>query len=71
MRKPDIAFIGLTLLHLCACSKPGHAFQSSYFVLVVVLLCSMRMKREVIIRLVEIGGIVDHRCLNSLFIAYA
>jgi hypothetical protein len=31
----------------------------------------MRVKREVLIRLVDIGGIVDHRCLNSLFIAYA
>ena len=44
----------LTLPHYCVCPKQGHGF----------------MSWEVIGHFVDIGGIVDHYCLNFLFMIY-
>ena len=55
--------LGLTPPHLCVCPKPGPGFPTSY---VVGFFCVFsEWKWEVI---VHIGGIVDHHCLNFLFI---
>ena len=45
--------------------KPGPRFSPSY---VLVFLCLILL--EFIVRFVDIGGIVDHHCLNFLFIIY-
>jgi hypothetical protein len=50
--------ICLILPHCCVCPKPGSGF-------VVVYLVFIEWRREVI---VDIGGIVDHQCLNLLWI---
>ena len=50
-----------------ACHKPGPDFPTSY-VVVFFMICELR--REVVVHFVDIGGIVDHRCLNFLFINF-
>jgi hypothetical protein len=45
--------------------KSGPGFSILY--VVVVLVCN-DLRREVIVRFVDIGGIVDHHCLNFVFI---
>ena len=65
MNKPRILFIGLAPFNFCP--KPGLKFQTSYGVLFYIF---DKVMREVIVHLVDIGGIVDHRCLNFLFIIY-
>ena len=66
-----ILLTGLTPPHFCACPKPGHGFPTSY-VVVFVVFSNFRweviVRREVIVRFVDIGGIDDHHCLNFLFI---
>ena len=51
--------------HFCDCSKPIPGFPSKY---VVVFLLSMfsELRWEEIVRFVDIGGIIDHHCLNFL-----
>ena len=55
----------LTPPHFCACTKPGLGFPTSY---VVVFFMFSELRGEVIVRLVNIGGIVGYHCLNCLFI---
>ena len=62
---PQIPLTGLTLPHLCACPKPGPGFPTSY---VMVFFMFNELKCEVIVHLVDIGGIVDHDCLNLGFL---
>jgi hypothetical protein len=45
--------------------KPGPGFSTSY---VVVFFVFSELRREVIVRFVDISGIVDHQCSNFLFI---
>ena len=60
-----IPLTSLTPPHFYACSKPGSGFPTSY---VMAFFCSNYLRREVIVCFVDIGGIVDHHCLNFLFI---
>ena len=46
------------------CSKSGAGFPTTYIV-------AFLMFHEVIVRFVDIGKIVDHHCLNFLFIAHS
>ena len=58
---------GLTPPYCCACPKTGHGFQMSYmYMYVVVIFVFSELRCEVIVRFVNIGGIVDHYCLNFL-----
>ena len=53
--------------YFCAYSKPGPGFPMPYVVVFVVCVQCL----EVVVRFVDIiGGIVDHLCLNFLFIMY-
>jgi hypothetical protein len=56
---------GLTLSHFSACLSPGPEFLASY---VVVFFMFNDLRRDVIVCFVDIGGIVDHHYLNSIFI---
>ena len=47
--------------------RSGPGFSTLY--VVVVLVCN-DLRREVIVRFVDIGGIVDHHCLNFVFITF-
>ena len=55
----------LTSLHVCACPKPGPGFTTSY---VMVFLVFSVLRLDVIVHFVDIVGIVNHHCLNYLFI---
>ena len=55
----------LTSLHVCACPKPGPGFTTSY---VMVFLVFSVIRLDVIVHFVDIVGIVNHHCLNYLFI---
>jgi hypothetical protein len=59
-QRMGIPLISLTLPHDCACSKPTPGFPKSC----CVFFC---MFNEVVVRFVDIGGIVDHLFLNFLF----
>jgi hypothetical protein len=56
----------LTPPHMRACPKSGPGFPTSYVVMSLFVFGEMRL--EVIVRLVDIGWIVDHHCLNFLFV---
>jgi hypothetical protein len=56
----------LILQHFCACLKPGPGFLMPYIV-VFVMFNYLRWDTE-IVHFVDIGGFVDHHCLNFLFI---
>ena len=60
-----IPLAGLTLPHACAFPKPGPGFPTSY---VVVFFVFIELKWEVVVRFVDIGGIIDHHYLHFLFI---
>ena len=64
-RSGVIPLIDITPPHLCTCPKPWHGFPRSYFVVVFVF---SDIRWKVIVSFVDIGGIVDHQCLNFLFI---
>jgi hypothetical protein len=51
-------------LSQCACSKPGLRFQGQ----ICGLFVFSGLKLEVIVRFVDIGGIVYHHCLHILFL---
>ena len=53
--------------HCCVCPMPGLGFPTSY---VVVFFMFNNLRWYVIVRFVDIGGIVDHQCLNCLFIKH-
>ena len=55
-----IILTGLTLPQFCASPKPGPEFPPSYV--------SELLRREVIVRFVDVGGIDD--CLDFLFIIF-
>ena len=55
----------LTPPPFCACPKPGPGFTTSY---VMVFLVFSELRWEVIVHFVDIVGIVNHHCLNYLFI---
>ena len=55
----------LTSLHVCVCPKPGPGFTTSY---VMVFLVFSVLRLDVIVHFVDIVGIVNHHCLNYLFI---
>jgi hypothetical protein len=55
----------LTSLHFCACPKPGPGFTTSY---VMVFLVFSELRWDVIVHFFDIVGIVNHHCLNYLFI---
>ena len=52
----------------CACPKPGSGFSMSY--VVVFFLVFSELRWEMVVRFVDIGRIVDHSCLNILFIHF-
>ena len=52
---------GLIPPHLCACPKPGFGFPMSY---IMVFFKLNDLRREVAVRSVDIGGIVDHHCFS-------
>ena len=58
-----IPLTGLTLPHFAACPKPGLAFPTS---LVVDFFMSSELRREVVVRFVDNGGLVDHQSLFNL-----
>ena len=57
---------GLTLPHFFSSPMPGSEFPRPYAMFFFSSLNGLRS--EVIVRFVDIGGIVDHHCLNVLFI---
>ena len=58
-----ISLIVLILPHCCVCPKARPGFPTSYVMIWVMMRgdCSKR---------IDIGGIVDHHCLNFLFIYF-
>jgi hypothetical protein len=58
---------GLTLPHFFSSPMPGSEFPRPYAMFFFSSLNGLRS--EVIVRFVDIGGIVDHHCLIFLFIA--
>lgn len=55
----------LTQTPFCSCSKLCHGYPTSYVVVVIVYNDG---RSDVFLRFGEIGGIVDHHCLISIFI---
>ena len=53
--------------HFCCCPKPGPGFLTSYVVMFFVF---SELRLEVIVHFVDIVGILDHHCLNFLFIIH-
>jgi hypothetical protein len=51
--------VSLTTPHFCACHKPGHVFLTSF------VFDDFRI--ELIVHFVDIGGLVDHHCLVSIY----
>jgi hypothetical protein len=64
MNKLNVPITGLTLPQFCVCPKPG--FLTSYNKLSTFIMFN-GLRREVVFCFVDIGGIVDHHCLNFLF----
>jgi hypothetical protein len=60
-----IPLCGLTLPPFCPCPKPGPGFPVSH---VVVFNMISELKWKLIFLFVDNGGIIDHHCLNILFI---
>jgi len=58
---------GTTRQHLCACPNPGPEFPSDY---IVDLFVFDDFMWEVVVRFVDIGGIVYHHCFHLLFVIY-
>jgi hypothetical protein len=52
---------GLTLLKCCACPKPGRGFPTSYF---VIFLMFNDLWREMVVRFIDIDGMVGHLYLS-------
>ena len=63
-RVGGVPLTDLTPPPVCACPKPGPGFTSS----VMVFLVFSELRWEVILHFVDIVGIVNHHCLNFLFI---
>jgi len=58
----------LTSLHCCACPQPGPRFPVSCHCLFVTVFCRFNnLRQEMFVGFVDIGGIVNHHCLNLLF----
>ena len=53
--------------HFCACPKQGSGFSTSH---VMVFFMFNDLRWEVIVRFIDIGGIVDYHCLDFLIIIY-
>ena len=49
---------------MCGCPKQGHGFLTPYAMIFFI----QDLMWEVIVRFVDIGGIVDHQCLKFIFI---
>ena len=64
-RRVVIPLTSLSPPHVCACSKSKPGFSTSY---VVVFSMFNYLRLKVVVRFVDIRGIVDHHCLNFLFI---
>jgi len=62
-----IALKGLIPPHFCARLKPGHRFLMPYGHGLFML---NSLRREIVNHFVDIGRIVEHHCLNFLFINY-
>ena len=56
-RRPGIPLTSLTPTYCCACPKAGPGFPTSY---AVVFFFVSELRSEVVVRFVDIGGIVDH-----------
>ena len=61
----EIPVSSLTLPHFCTCPQQGPWFPMSC---VMVLFVFSELRWEVIVHFVDIDGIIDHHCLNFLFI---
>ena len=59
-------FSNNTPSHFCACLKQGPGFPTLH---VVIFFCVqlVQLRREAIVRFVDIGGIADHQCIFSLY----
>ena len=53
---------------ICTCHKPGPGFLTSYIIVTSLFFMFNVLRSEVNACFVDIGGIVDHHCLNFLFI---
>ena len=60
-----IPLTGLPMPHFCACPEHGPRFATSYSRGLFFYVHHLRW--EVIVHFVDIGQIVDHHCLNFLF----
>ena len=54
-------FTGLTPQHCCVCPTPRHGFSIPYIMVDY-------LKLDVVVRFINISGIIDHHCLIYLFI---
>ena len=61
-RRVGVPLTCVILPRLCACPKSGSRFPTSY---VVVLFMFNDLRREVVVRLVDTGGIVDHHYFSA------
>jgi hypothetical protein len=59
-----IPLTGLASPHFCARPKPGSGFPMPY---AMVFFMFNEMRLEVIVRFVDIGGIVDHHSLKLCY----
>jgi hypothetical protein len=53
-----------SLITFFACPRPRTGFPMSYVMVFSMFIC---LRWEMIVHFVDIGGIVDHQCLNFLF----
>ena len=65
-----IPLTGLTLPHFCACSNPESGFPLSYVTLPFFCVQWVQLRQEVLVCFVDIGGIVDHHCLNFVLFCW-
>lgn len=65
LRKKGEFGSSLTNPHLSAFLKPGRGSLTSY---VMILFMLIKLRSGVIVRFVDVGGIVNHCCLNFLVI---
>ena len=61
-----ISLIGLTPTHFCACLEPKLGFPTLYG---CSFLCSVNNGKKIIVRFVDIHGIIYQHCLNLISIS--
>jgi len=66
-KRVGIPLTSLTTPHCCACPKPRHVFPTSY---AMVFFMFNDLMWELVVHVVDIGGIIDQHCLNFLLFCW-